>query len=172
MYKNFTAVKAEIMVEHLKLNNLWDEQQKGTRSNIMGTADNLLVDRSMLEEVKEHQRTVAAVYYDYQKAYDTVPHEWQIDVMQWLIFHRNIIKIMKRLQSIWKTQLIVKNVNEKMTSRLIRFKRGFYQGDNLSPVGFCITEIPLGQKLAQRPGLPARTTKLQRSQGHSLLHHR
>ena len=59
---------------------------------------------------------------------------------------------MKQLQSIWKTQLIIKNGNEKITSRWIRFKRGFYQGDNLSPVGFCITEIPLGRKLAQRPG--------------------
>ena len=84
-----------IMTEHLKKNNLWDEQQKGTLSNIMRTADNLLVDRCMLEEVKEHQRTVAAAYYDYQKAYDTVPHEWRIEVMQWLKFHSNIINIMK-----------------------------------------------------------------------------
>ena len=83
----------------------------------MGTADNLLVDRYMLEEVKEHQRTAAAAYYDYQKAYDTVPHEWQIEVMQWLKFHPNIINIMKQLQSIWKTQLIIKNGNEKITSR-------------------------------------------------------
>ena len=74
MYKNFTAVMADIMTEHLKLNNLWDEQQKGIRCNIMGTADNLLVDRCKLEEVKEHQRTTAVAYYDYQKAYDTVPH--------------------------------------------------------------------------------------------------
>ena len=59
---------------------------------------------------------------------------------------------MKRLQNIWKTQLVVKNGNEKMTNRWIRFKRGFYQGDNLSPVEFCITEIPLGRKLAHRPG--------------------
>ena len=152
MYKNFTAVMADIMTKHLKKNNLWDEQQKGTRNNIMGTADNLLVDRYMLEEVREHQRTAAAAYYDYQKAYDTVPHEWQIELMQWLQFHPNIINIMKHLQSIWKTQLIVKNGNEKIISRWIRFKRGFYQGDNLSPIGFCITEIPLGRKLAQRPG--------------------
>ena len=54
MYKNFTAIMADTMTEHLKKNNLWDDQQKGTRSNIMGTADNLLVDRCMLEEVKEH----------------------------------------------------------------------------------------------------------------------
>ena len=58
---------------------------------------------------------------------------------------------MKRLQSIWKTQLVVKNGNEKMTSKWIRFKRGFYQSNNLSPVGFCITEIPLGRKLTHRP---------------------
>ena len=70
MYKSFTAIIAVIMTEHLKKINLWDEQQKRTRSNIMGTADNLLVDRCMLEEVKEHQRTAAAANYDYQKAYD------------------------------------------------------------------------------------------------------
>ena len=115
----------------------------------MGTADNLLVDRCMLEEVKEHQRTAAAAYYDYQEAYNTVPHEWQIKVMQWLKFHPNIINIMKQVQSIWKTQLVIKNGNEKITSRWMRFKRGFYQGYNLSLVGFCITEIPLRRKLAQ-----------------------
>ena len=68
----------------------------------MGTAENLLVDRCMLEEVKKHQRTAAVAYYDYQKAYDTVLHEWQIEVIKWLKFHPNIINIMKRLKSIWK----------------------------------------------------------------------
>ena len=82
MHKNFTAIMADSITEHLKKNNLWDEKQKGTRSNIMLTADNLLVDRCMLEEVKEHQRTASAAYHDYQKAYDTVPHKWQIEVMQ------------------------------------------------------------------------------------------
>ena len=81
MYKNFTAIMTDIITEHLKKNNLWDGQQKRTRSNTMGTADNLLVDRCMLEEVKENQRTAAAAYYDYQKVYDTVPHEWQIEVI-------------------------------------------------------------------------------------------
>ena len=57
----------------------------------MGTSDDLLVDRCMLEEVREHQRTAAAAYYYYQKAHITVPHEWQIEVMQWLQFHPNII---------------------------------------------------------------------------------
>ena len=152
MYKNFTVIMAYSMTEHLKKNNLQDGQQKGTQSNIMGTADNLLVDRCMLEEVKKHQRTAAAAYYDYQKAYDTVVHEWQIEVMQWLKFYPDIISIMKNLQSIWKTQLVIKNGNKKISNRWIRFKRGSYQGDNFTPVGFCITEIPLRRKLAQRPG--------------------
>ena len=72
---------AEIMTEHLKKNNLWNKELKGTRSNIMRTADNLLVDKCMLEEVEEHQRTAAATCFNYQKAYDTISHEWQIEVM-------------------------------------------------------------------------------------------
>ena len=43
----------------------------------MGTADNLIADRCILEEVKEHQRTAANAYCDYQDAYHTVPHDWQ-----------------------------------------------------------------------------------------------
>ena len=56
-----------------------DEQQEGIRNDIMETMDNLLVTRYMLEEVKEHLRTAAAAYNNYQKAYDKVSHEWQID---------------------------------------------------------------------------------------------
>ena len=78
-----------------------NEQQKQTRSNIKGIiADNLLFDRYMLEEVKEHQRTAVVAYYDYKKAYDTVPHEWQIEIMPRLKFQPNIISTMKRLQNI------------------------------------------------------------------------
>ena len=80
-YKNFIAVIAEIMTKHLKKNNLWDEHQKGTRNNIMGAVKNLQGNRCMLEEVKKHRRTAAAAYCDYQKTCDTVPHEWQINVM-------------------------------------------------------------------------------------------
>ena len=71
--------------------------------------------------------------------------------MQRLKFHPNIISALKRLQSILKTQFLIRKSNEKITSRWIWFKRGFFQGDNLSSVRFCITEIPLGRKLAQRP---------------------
>ena len=51
-----------------------------------------------------------------------------------------------------KTQLVIKNGNEKIISRWIRFKKGFYQGDNLSLARFFISEIPLERKLDQRPG--------------------
>ena len=72
MYKNFTAVLAEIMTEHLKTNKFSDEKQKGTRRNIIRAADNILFDRFMLEEVKEHQKAAAAAYYGYQRAWETV----------------------------------------------------------------------------------------------------
>ena len=73
-------------------------------------------------------------------------------MMQWLKCHPNIINIIKRLYSISKTQLVIKNSNEKIINKWIRFERSFYQDDNLSPLRLRLTEIPLRRKLAQRPG--------------------
>ena len=43
----------------------------------------------------------------------------------------------------WKTRLEIWNGSEKVTSRWIRILCGFLQGDSYSPVGFCISEIPV-----------------------------
>ena len=47
------------------------------------------------------------------------------------------------MMSKWKTRLEIWNESEKVTSRWIRILCGFLQGDRNSPVGFCISEIPV-----------------------------
>ena len=52
----------------------------------------------------------------------------------------------------WKTRLEIWNEGEKVTSRWIEIQFGFLQGDSYSPVGFCITEIPVCKLLQQSKG--------------------
>ena len=52
----------------------------------------------------------------------------------------------------WKTRLKVWTKGEKKISRLISVSTGFLQGDSLSPVGFCLSEVPIGMLLNETRG--------------------
>jgi hypothetical protein len=152
LYKMVTAVVAEDIQDYLIANHLWDGQQKGTQRGILGTMDNLLVDRAILEESKEYARNLAVAYYDYEKAYDSTPHKWQTKCFKLCKINSKVINILEQLQKIWHTRLELWNNGEMVRSPVINFKRGFFQGDSFSPVGFCVTEIPLAMMLQRMPG--------------------
>ena len=52
----------------------------------------------------------------------------------------------------WKTRLELWNDGQKQVSRCIQIVRGFLQGDGDSPVGFCLTEVPVGKLLKASKG--------------------
>ena len=52
----------------------------------------------------------------------------------------------------WKTRLEIWNDSEKKISRWINILCGFLQGDSYSPVGFCLTEIPVCNLLQETKG--------------------
>ena len=113
----------------------------GTRSGVLGTTDYLLVDRCVLEEVKERHQNLSVVYYDYKKAYDNVEHAWMDMVFGWLRFPREVLNLICALREKWKTKLVIKNGKDLLTSRLIQSKKGFL-------VDFCLREVPIGMELA------------------------
>ena len=46
---------------------------------MLGTVDQLL-DKCIMEKVREHKRDLAVAFYDYRKAYDKVYHGWMMMV--------------------------------------------------------------------------------------------
>jgi len=82
-------------------------------------------------------------YYDYQKAYDKVHHDWMLKVYRWMGFPEDVVKVIEHMMKGWKTKLEITKERTKETSRWIRIRRGFLQGDSFSPVGFCLTEVPV-----------------------------
>ena len=49
----------------------------------------------------------------------------------------------------WKTRLEVTDKGKVKTSRWIKIRKGFLQGDSYSPVGFCLTEVPIAMMLEE-----------------------
>ena len=46
----------------------------------MGTDNQLIIERSMIEEIKTYHQQLAVVFYDYKKVYDIVHHAWIFQV--------------------------------------------------------------------------------------------
>ena len=108
--------------------------------------------RLKLDEVREKKRNPEVWFYDYQKAYDMVRHNWMIRVFTWMRYPSKLINILKQLMDGWKTKLEVNDGGEIKTSRWIKILKGFLQGDSYSPVEFCLTEMPIAMLLDETEG--------------------
>ena len=46
--------------------DIWDEGQLGDVVGVVGTVDQLIIDRSIMEEVKTYHRNLAVAFYGYK----------------------------------------------------------------------------------------------------------
>ena len=72
------------MCEHTLVNKIWDEGQLGAKEGVLGTVDQLIIDRCIMEEVKQYHRNLAVAFYDYKKAYNKVHHDRMLRVYEWI----------------------------------------------------------------------------------------
>ena len=151
-YKIMTGVIAKYMREHTLENDIWDEGQLGAVEGVLGTVDQLIIDRCIMEEVKQYHRNLAVAFYDYKKAYDKVHHDWMLRVYHWTGIPKEVITLISQLMEKWKTRLEMWSRGEKLTSRWTDISCGFFQEDSYSPVGFCILELLVCLLLQQSKG--------------------
>ena len=110
----------------------------------------------MMDEVRNQQRNLAASFYDYQKAYDMVSHDWMTRVYQWMEVPEKVVNVIIKLMEGWKTRLEVTEDGKVLTSRKINIRKGFLQGDSHSPVGFCLMEVPISMLIKETDGYTMR----------------
>ena len=91
-------------------------------------------------------------YYDYKKAYDYVQHNWVMQVLYWIKIPKETIQLFIEIIKRWKTKLLMYNKEQLIESSWINFKRGLLQGDRLSAVTFCLSEIPIGMLIDKSKG--------------------
>ena len=152
VYKIYTGMIGEYLKEHSTSWDLWDDGQMGARSGVLGTVDQLLIDGCIMGEVVEHRRNLTVAYYDYKKAYDNVLHGWIVLVLKWMKIPQDLLNVIIQLMSGWKTRLEIKMGSQMVVSRWINIFRGFLQGDSFSPVGYCLTVVPIGMLISVSDG--------------------
>ena len=63
-YKLLPGLVGKYMRKHTIENNIWDEGKLGAVVGLLGTVDQLIIDKSVMEKVKTHHRNLAAAFYD------------------------------------------------------------------------------------------------------------
>ena len=93
------------MKDHAERNNIWNRRQLGTCSGVLGTVDQLIIDNTIMEELRHQQRNLAVAFYDYQKAYDIVRKDWVIRVYKWMGVPEKVVNVITKLIEGWKTAM-------------------------------------------------------------------
>ena len=140
------------MEDPAERNNIWDRSQLGMCSGVLGTVDQLIIDNAITDKLRNQQRNLAVAFYDYQKTYDMVRHNWIVRVCQWMGVPEKVVNVITKLMEGWKTRLEVNENGKVSTSRKINIVKGFPQGDSYSPVGFCLIEVPVAMLIEETDG--------------------
>ena len=143
MWKLLTGIFAMKLYDHLLVNHLFPDEQKGCRRESRGTKDQLLIDKAILRNCRRTCKGLAIGWIDYKKAYDMVPHTWIKEVVELFGVADNIKTLLFKSMEKWKT--ILTSNNEILGE--VEIKRGIFQGDTLSPLLFVMVLIPLSMVL-------------------------
>ena len=75
-YKAITSVIDELLKEHEATHQLMKIDQKGCNQGYMGCIDDLLMDKSRLEDAQLNRKSISCVWVDVKKAFDSVSQKW------------------------------------------------------------------------------------------------
>ena len=147
-YKLFTGIINSFLVGHCVTNDIITLEQAGGKPGSWGCTYQLLINKMILDEVKVHRRNLYMMWFDYKKAFDSVPYDWIIKALQLANVPHDIIEIIESLMSLWSTKL---SLNE-ITTNTIDYLCGILQGDCLSLIIFILSVNPLSFLLKRLPG--------------------
>ena len=151
-----------LLTDHVLHNNIITNEQAGGKKGTWGTTEQLLINKSILKEVKNSRRNLVTVWLDYRKAFDSIPHSWLLQALKLAKVPGIIINAIKNLTKSWYTILSLSSETETLTTEPIKFLKGIFQGDSLSVMLFVLCLNPLSFLLNKCKGYSfGRARKLQ-----------
>jgi len=107
MWKLFSGILSTTILTHLNQNQLLEFEQKGICPGSKGTKDQLLIEKMVGTDCKSRRTNLAVAWIDFQKAYDSVPHSWIVEVLKLYKINPLVQSIIKQSMSVWNTTLSV-----------------------------------------------------------------
>ena len=147
MFKILTSILTEHTYTFLDSNDILPTEQKGCRRGSYGCKDQLLVNKMILENCHTRHSNLSTAWFDYNKAFDSVPHSWILKALEIFNVSLVIINFISKNMTKWETELHFCHAGGTLKSSPIQINCGIFQGDSLSPLLFCLALIPLSHML-------------------------
>ena len=142
LHKAFTAIITGFIMDHCTVNNIVTEEQAVCKPGSWGCADQLLINKIVSDEVIKNRRYLITVWLDYKKAFDSIPHNWIIEILNLAKIPDKIIDVIKMLMSKWRTKIHLYGETESIETSEIEYYKGILQGDMLSLILFVLSVNP------------------------------
>ena len=142
-----TGMIFDVLYGFLESTDKLPNEQKGCRKKSRGTKDQLLIDKTVLNDCKRRHTNLGMAWIDYKKAYDLVPHSWILESLELANVADNVIEFIRRSMKNWNVDLM--SCGEFLGK--VNIRRGIFQGDSLSPLLFVICMILLTEILRKIP---------------------
>ena len=146
-YKLLTGIIADAIYDHLDRGDYLEKEQKGCIRSRFGTKDQLLVNKTILEDCKRRKRNLSMAWIDYKKAFDSVPHSWINRCLDLYKIDDSLRAFLASQMTRWETDITLTHNGGAIKVPNVKIKRGIFQGDSLSPLLFCLAIDPLSKLL-------------------------
>ncbi|XP_044760153.1 uncharacterized protein LOC123317614 [Coccinella septempunctata] len=103
VYKIITSTIGHKIQIHLKKNKIMAWEQNGCKERGRGSKELLVIDNILTKQARRKLKNISMAWIDYQKAYDSIPHSWILEVLEIYKVNKLVIGLIKCLMSTWRT---------------------------------------------------------------------
>ena len=119
-----TSFINQFLHDHCDSNKIVTDEQAGGKKEVWGCLEQLIINKTILDQVKKNRRSLITIWLDYKKAFDSAPHKWLFTALKLAKVPKKIIEVIRTLLKQWSTNLITNGKTETFMSDLIRYLRG------------------------------------------------
>ena len=138
MYKIYASFLNTFLSDHCYKNQIISPEQAAGKKGI-GCTEQQLINKAIMTEVRKKRRNLITIWLDYKKAFDSVPHEWLIYALKLAKVPPQLVSSKEHLLTQWCTIVHLDGENDSITTDIIQFMKGIFQGDSLSVLLFILT---------------------------------
>ena len=147
MYKLYSSCINQYLMDHVYKNNIVTPEQAAGKKRVWGTVEQLLINKSILKEVRLMRRNLVAVWLDYRKAFNSISHSWLHHALKLTKFPNHLLTEIKKLTESWYTKLNLNGKDDSIVSNVIRKTTGICQSGSLSVILFVLALNPFSHLL-------------------------